>query len=79
MEPGTAWRRKDEQSLFLNDLTGWTAGQHNRFIRQPTTAASPQLSLYRMKFREYKLYQNYPNLFNPVTKIRFSFLRRRGA
>ena len=56
--------------FFINNLTGWIAGDGG-LIAKTTTGATNIKGISNKIHKSFELYQNYPNPFNPITRIRF--------
>ncbi|HRQ31354.1 MAG TPA: T9SS type A sorting domain-containing protein, partial [Saprospiraceae bacterium] len=59
---------------FTNSLTGYAAGMNGTIIKTTTGGGDPIgiEPINNSMPSEFRLYLNYPNPFNPVTKIKFS-------
>ncbi|HRE41782.1 MAG TPA: YCF48-related protein [Ignavibacteria bacterium] len=56
---------------FLNANTGWAVGEDGKIIKT-TSGGSVNVTLTGTELPdEFKIFNNYPNPFNPVTKIKF--------
>ena len=56
--------------FFINNLTGWIAG-NGGLIAKTVTGATKIKPISNIIPESYQLFQNYPNPFNPFTNIRF--------
>ena len=57
--------------FFINNLTGWIAG-NGGLIAKTVTGATKIKPISNIIPESFRLYQNYPNPFNPTTTIEFS-------
>jgi photosystem II stability/assembly factor-like uncharacterized protein len=59
--------------FFINNLTGYAAGDNNTVLKT-TDGGGPPIGIKTISGnipKNYKLYQNHPNPFNPTTNFRF--------
>ena len=57
---------------FVNDSIGWSLGNSGLIVHTVTSGQIVGIgSLINVKPQEYSLLRNYPNPFNPITKIKF--------
>ncbi len=64
--------------FFINENQGWVVGDYGGMMRTTNGGIGIQQTSSEIP-SGYKLYNNYPNPFNPVTKIRFSIPLLRGV